>query len=94
MTSVYLKDWALKDDYAELTYSDGDVLKVSKEDFNRAFGPIISASKEAVVRDFAVKPGLAEQIKSAQAVQAENHDSATSKEVDKDHAGSLANEER
>ena len=54
MADVYLKEWALKDDHAVLTYTDNDVVKVSKEDFDRAFGAIVSASKEAVIRDFAI----------------------------------------
>ena len=49
-----LNNWKIEGDYAYLTYSDGDVIKVKKVDFDRAFGPIVSASKEDVMRDFAV----------------------------------------
>lgn len=37
----------------KLTYED-DVLFVKKDDFNRAFGCIVSATKDIVKRDFAV----------------------------------------
>lgn len=53
---IYLKNW----NYAEanrvkLVFSDDEVVFVTREDFDRAFGAIINASKEEVVRDFAIK---------------------------------------
>lgn len=39
-----------------LTYEDDSVLYIGVGDFNRAFGCIISASKDAVERDFAIDP--------------------------------------
>lgn len=53
--NVYLKDWRIMNgDTVELLYSDNDTVNVSKADFDRAFGPIVSASKENVIRDFAI----------------------------------------
>ena len=49
-----VKNWRIDGDFAYILYEDGDEIKVSKDDFNRAFGTIISASKENVIRDFAV----------------------------------------
>ena len=37
-----------------LHYSNGDTVYVHKSDFDRAFGTIISADYDAVVRDFAI----------------------------------------
>lgn len=53
---VYLKDWSYDGpDRVKLIYSDEETLLVSRKDFNRAFGAIINAYKEDVVRDFAIK---------------------------------------
>lgn len=60
-----IEKWEIKGEFAYLTYSDNDTVKVKKEDFNRAFGAIVSASKDAVVRDFAVKDSLEDKIKHA-----------------------------
>lgn len=49
-----VSDWAITGDLVELLYSDGSVVKVKKTDFDRAFGAIINATKEDVLRDFAV----------------------------------------
>lgn len=46
--------WVIAGDLAVLSYPDGSVVNVSKTDFNRAFGTIINATKEDVIRDFAV----------------------------------------
>ena len=62
-----LENWEIKGDFAHLTYSDNETVKVKKEDFDRAFGAIITASKEAVIRDFAIKDSLADKIKQAEA---------------------------
>ena len=40
-----------------LFYSDKTKVLVSKKDFDRAFGAIINASKEEVLKDFAIKAG-------------------------------------
>lgn len=53
--NVRLLSWTLCGDFVSLFYSDGDTVWVSKEDFDRVFGPIVSASKEDVVRDFALE---------------------------------------
>mgnify|MGYP003292554613 CR=1 FL=1 len=48
----YLISWQQYDDCVRLRYSDGDVVCVRIDDFHRAFGPIVSASKNDVIRDF------------------------------------------
>ena len=53
MREVYLEKWDLNGELVHLTYSDGAIVKVKKSDFDRAFGAIINASKDAVIRDFA-----------------------------------------
>ena len=55
MADIYLKDWNILGDKAHLLYDDGTELLVKKSDFNRAFGCIVSATKAAVTRDFAIK---------------------------------------
>lgn len=53
---VYLSVWVPEgENKVKLVYSDEDVVFVKKEDFNRAFGAIISADKEDVIRDFGIK---------------------------------------
>ena len=44
-----------KGDLVDLIYSDGEIVVVKYEDFNRAFGAILGASKEDVKRDFEIK---------------------------------------
>ena len=41
-------------DIVDLYYSDGEVVTVKSEDYNRAFGPIISAEKKEVIRDYSL----------------------------------------
>ena len=41
-------------DLVFLIYEDGDVVKVSRSDFDRCFGPIVSGSKDAIKRDFGI----------------------------------------
>ena len=48
-----LKKWTIVGDNVRLSYEEGTLL-ISKADFDRAFGPIISASYEDVKRDFAI----------------------------------------
>ena len=48
-----LNDWEIKGNIAFLTYNDGEVVKMTKEKFNQAFGAIISVKKEIVKKDFA-----------------------------------------
>ena len=55
MAKAVLSRWEVEGSTVKLDYSDGTILYVSKSDFDRAFGCIISASKEDVVRDFAVQ---------------------------------------
>ena len=48
-----LTGWKIEGDRVRLSYEIGD-LYVTLKDFNRAFGPIVSATYEDVKRDFAV----------------------------------------
>lgn len=43
------------DDIVILKYSDGEEVKVAKTDMERAWGPIVSASKEDVKREFGIQ---------------------------------------
>lgn len=53
---IYPKDWSYDGpDRVKLVYSDDEIVFVTREDFNRAFGAIINADKEDVIRDFAIK---------------------------------------
>ena len=52
---INLNAWTDMGEKVQLGYTDGTILYVRKTDFNRAFGAIISASKEEVIRDFAIK---------------------------------------
>ena len=54
--NVYLETWRKNEEenLIELVYSDGDIINVSEGDFNRAFGAIVNASKEDVIRDFMI----------------------------------------
>lgn len=54
MRTVYLKHWSYVGDRVSLEYSDGSEVFVSKSEFDRAFGAIVNASKDEVVRDFAI----------------------------------------
>lgn len=49
---ICLEKWSYDGDRAKLEYSDGDIVFVSKADFDRAFGAIVSADKNDVIRDF------------------------------------------
>lgn len=55
MEKVNLKEWKREGDRVRLIYQDGSKLFVRYEDFNRAFGCIVSAEKSAIQRDFAIK---------------------------------------
>ncbi len=52
MKDVFLKKWEYAGDRVRLVYRDGTVAFVSKTDFDRAFGCIVSAPKADIVRDF------------------------------------------
>lgn len=52
--SIKLKRWHTEEDKVKLVYEDNTTVYVSKADFDRAFGCIISLSKEEVIRDFAI----------------------------------------
>lgn len=54
MRKTYIEKWEIKGDAVELTYNDGEVVNVSKKDWDRAFGAIVNAEKADVVRDFAI----------------------------------------
>lgn len=50
-----LKEWNYFDSAkVRLLYNDGTEVFVSKKDFDRAFGCIVSATKEEIIRDFAI----------------------------------------
>ena len=51
---VYLKVWENEGERIKLVYNDGDIVFVTKKDFDRAFGTIVSANKDDVIRDFAI----------------------------------------
>lgn len=54
---VYLADWDYEDDRVKLLYSDGDIVYVRREDFDRTTISFVNASKEDIIRDFASKVG-------------------------------------
>lgn len=47
--------WEPAGDRVRLHYEDGSVLHVKRSDFDRAFGAIMNAPKENVLRDFAIE---------------------------------------
>lgn len=49
-----IKEWNVKGNVVVVSYDDGTDVHVNTLVFNRAFGAIINASKEEVVRDFAI----------------------------------------
>lgn len=54
---IYLADWNYEDERVKLLYSDGEIIYVTKEDFNRTTISFINADKEDIIRDFAIKDG-------------------------------------
>lgn len=52
MKDAFLKNWNYVGEKVRLAYDDGSEVFVSKTDFDRAFGCIVSAPKSAIVRDF------------------------------------------
>lgn len=52
MGDTYLKEWNIVGSKVHLTYNNGTELLIDKTDFDRAFGCIVSASKEVVLRDY------------------------------------------
>lgn len=53
---IQLSAWELAgEDKVKLVYNDGGILFVKKTDFDRAFGTIINAEKDAVAREFAIE---------------------------------------
>ena len=51
---VHLKKWKIKDNKVKLSYGFLSYFYVSKEDFDRAFGCIVSGEKDEIKRDFAL----------------------------------------
>lgn len=51
----YLTKWARNGERIQLEFLDGSILYVKKQDFDRAFGCIISLTKEQVQADFAIE---------------------------------------
>lgn len=54
MRKTYIDKWEIQGDTVVLTYNDGEEVKVTKKDWDRAFGAIVNAEKDDVVRDFAI----------------------------------------
>ena len=53
-----MKDWKINENnpaIVDLFYEDGEIIQVTKEDFNRAFGAMLNASQDAVRRDFGIR---------------------------------------
>ena len=53
-----MKDWkinATNPNIVDLFYEDGEIIQVTKVDFDRAFGAMINASQDAVRCDFGIK---------------------------------------
>jgi len=57
MKDVSLKEWNYVGDKVRLAYVDGVEFFVSRKDFDRAFGCIVSAPRSEVIRDFAMDEG-------------------------------------
>jgi hypothetical protein len=55
MKENFVKNWNCINGKVRLLYDDGSEVFVSKTDFNRAFGCIVSAPKSAIIRDFAIE---------------------------------------
>lgn len=51
----YLTKWARNGERIQLEFLDGSILYVKKQDFDRAFGCIISLTKEQVQAEFAIE---------------------------------------
>ena len=45
---VHLKKWKIKGDKVKLTYGFLSSFYVSKKDFDRAFGPIVSGERDEI----------------------------------------------
>ena len=52
---IQLSEWKHEHGRIKLIYRDGDFFYVNKEDFDRAFGCIVSGEKEEIKRDFEQK---------------------------------------
>lgn len=51
---VHLKKWKIKGNKVKLTYGFLSYFYVSKVDFDRAFGCIVSGERDEIKRDFAL----------------------------------------
>lgn len=51
---VHLKKWKIKGDKVKPIYGFLSSFYVSKKDFDRAFGPIVSGQKDEIKRDFSL----------------------------------------
>lgn len=51
---IILRNWQIFSDRVLLVWSDGDEFFVSRDDFNRLFGPIVSGDKELIKNEFAL----------------------------------------
>ena len=54
MRKSYIDNWKIEGNVVNLFYNDGTIVTVMKNDFDRAFGAIIIAEKEDVIRDFGI----------------------------------------
>ena len=53
-----MKDWKVSDinpAIVNLFYENGEIIQVTKEKFDQAFGAMLNASQDAVRRDFGIK---------------------------------------
>lgn len=51
---ISLRSWQVIGDRVLLFWSDGSEFYISKADFNRLFGPIVSGFKEQIEKEFAI----------------------------------------
>ena len=51
---VTLRNWQMLPDRVLLVWSDGDEFSVSRDTFNRLFGPIVSGDKDLIKKEFAL----------------------------------------
>lgn len=57
MKDIFLTEWNYVGDKVRLAYVDGTEFFVSRKDFDRAFGCIVSAPRDDVIRDFGLDKG-------------------------------------
>ena len=56
MQKINIVNWhSVAENKVKIIYNNGDEVLVRKSDFDRAFGAILNAEKDAVIRDFGIK---------------------------------------